>query len=242
LIAGCGSGQHPLGAASKFSNSRVFAVDLSLSSLSHAIRKTRELGVSNIKYMQADILDLGTLKRKFDVIESVGVLHHMADPIAGWKVLADCLKPGGLMKIGLYSELANRSVIEIQGMVSAKGLGGRIEDIRKFRRLAFDQNAENGLGELAAKSQDFYSASACRDLYFHVQAHRFTLPQIKEALGTLGLAFIGFEFFGEGIKNQFKRDHLDPQEVYSLDVWHKFETANPETFSGMYQFWVQKKG
>src|ERR1044071_1589202 len=124
--------------------------------------------------MQADILDLGNLQRKFDVIESVGVLHHMADPIAGWKVLVNCLNPGGLMKIGLYSELANRSVVAVEGMVSAKGLGSRIEDIRKFRTFAFDRNIENGLGELAAKSQDFYSASACRDLYFHVQAHRFT--------------------------------------------------------------------
>ncbi len=25
-----------------------------------------------------------------------------------------------------------------------------------------------------------------------------------------------------------------------LDRWHEFETKNPDTFSGMYQFWVQK--
>ena len=52
--------------------------------------------------MQADILDLGKLKKQFDIIESAGVLHHMKDPMAGWQVLTDRLKLGGLMKIGLY--------------------------------------------------------------------------------------------------------------------------------------------
>ncbi len=242
LIAGCGSGQHSLGAASKFANSRVLAIDLSLSSLCHAIRKTRELGVSNITYMQADILDLGTLRKKFDVIESVGVLHHMADPLAGWKILVDCLKPGGLMKIGLYSELAMRPVIEARAIVSAMGLSGRVEDIRRFRRRAFNDNDGSGLRKLVAKSHDFYSTSACRDLYFHVQVHCFTIPQIGKALATLGLTFMGFELSWEGMKNRFEREHPAPDAAYSLDAWHEFETANPETFSGMYQFWVQKNG
>ena len=101
LIAGCGTGQHSIGTAARFKGSNVLAIDLSLSSLSYAKRKTEELGIQNIDYMQADILDLGKLGRQFDIVESAGVLHHMDDPVAGWRVLTDCLKPGGLMKIGL---------------------------------------------------------------------------------------------------------------------------------------------
>ena len=40
--------------------------------------------------MQADILDLHKLNKQFDIIESVGVLHHMNDPLLGWKILTDC--------------------------------------------------------------------------------------------------------------------------------------------------------
>jgi len=87
LIAGCGTGQHSIGTASRFKNAKVLAVDLSLSSLAYAKRKTEELGFQNIDYMQADILDLGKLDRKFDIIESVGVLHHMDEPMAGWRIL-----------------------------------------------------------------------------------------------------------------------------------------------------------
>ena len=103
LIAGCGTGQHSITTATKFKNCDVLAIDLSLSSVAYAKRKTEELGISNIEYMQADILDLSSLDRKFDIIESYGVLHHMEDPMAGWEVLTECLNTGGLMQIGLYS-------------------------------------------------------------------------------------------------------------------------------------------
>jgi len=61
LIAGCGTGQHALTTASRFSNSKVLAIDLSLASLSYAKRKTNEFNVQNIKYLQADILNLEDL-------------------------------------------------------------------------------------------------------------------------------------------------------------------------------------
>ena len=111
LVAGCGTGQHALDTASRFLNCNVLAVDLSLSSLSYAMRKTQELGVTNIEYMQGDILKLNQLERKFDIIESEGVLHHMDDPLAGWKVLVDRLRSDGLMKIGLYSDIARQRII-----------------------------------------------------------------------------------------------------------------------------------
>ena len=73
LIAGCGTGQHSIGTASYFSGCQVTAVDLSLASLAYAKRKTTELGIINLEYLQADILKLDHLEQKFDVIESVGV-------------------------------------------------------------------------------------------------------------------------------------------------------------------------
>ena len=104
LIAGCGTGQHAITTAAMFKSSKVLAIDLSLSSLAYAKRKTEELDIENIEYIQADILDLGKLNKQFDIIESGGVLHHMDNPMKGWRVLTGCLKKGGLMLVGLYSE------------------------------------------------------------------------------------------------------------------------------------------
>ena len=55
-------------------------------------RKTKELGIKNIKYVQADILELKNLNMKFDIIECTGVLHHMNNPELGMKTINSCLK------------------------------------------------------------------------------------------------------------------------------------------------------
>ena len=82
-------GQHAIETASRFSNCHVTAVDLSLASLAYAQRKSHELGLDNLEYLQADILHLHQMGKEFDIIESSGVLHHMNEPMAGWRVLVD---------------------------------------------------------------------------------------------------------------------------------------------------------
>ena len=133
LIAGCGTGQHSIGTAARFKFSKVLAIDLSLSSLAYAKRKTEELGIENINHMQADILDLRQLNKQFDIIESSGVLHHMDNPMAGWKALKDCLKPGGLIKIGLYSEIARQHIVEMRKEIGNAGIGSSYATMTSFR-------------------------------------------------------------------------------------------------------------
>lgn len=238
LVAGCGTGQQALSTATRFANCKVLAIDLSLSSLSYATRKTRQLGISNIDYMQADILDLDNMDKQFDLIECAGVLHHMAEPLAGWKILTELLKPGGLMKIGLYSELARKSVVEIREKIAEMGLLPNTDNILKLRAEALNSDAE--VFTKIKRFRDFNSTSELRDLLFHVQEHRFSLPQIKNNLEVLGLNFAGFEFVDISRLNLFKQANPEPQALYCLDTWHQFELENPNTFAGMYQFWLQK--
>ena len=100
LIAGCGTGEHSIGTARRFKSVNVLAIDFSLASLAYAQRKTRELGLGNVEYGQADVLEAGSIGRSFDVIDAGGVLHHLADPAAGWQALLRVLRPGGLMRVG----------------------------------------------------------------------------------------------------------------------------------------------
>jgi len=236
LIAGCGTGQQAIAPASKFKNAKVLAIDLSLSSLAYAKRKTEELGLQNIDYMQADILDLGKLDRKFDIIKCSGVLHHMDDPMAGWKSLTDCLELGGLMKIALYSELARRNIVRMREEISQSGIGSSIVAMRLFRNHVINSSEEHHKGMQSTK--DFYSMSELRDLLFHVQEHRFTIPQLKDCLSELDLKFCGFE--AETIVQDFKLTNMGEDDPYNLEKWHSYEQANPNSFISMYQFWCQK--
>ena len=120
LIAGCGTGQQSIEAARRFGNAHVLAIDLSLSSLAYAKRKSLELGLNNIEYGQADILELGTVARSFDLIEAVGVLHHMADPFAAWDRLLSHLRPGGFMLLGFYSKVARQDTLRARRFIAAR--------------------------------------------------------------------------------------------------------------------------
>ena len=236
LIAGCGTGQHSIGTAAKFKGSKVLAIDLSLASLSYAKRKTEELGLQNIDYMQADILNLGKLGRQFDIVESAGVLHHMDDPVAGWRILSDCLKPSGLMRIALYSELARQHIVEMRQEISKAGIGSSDAAMKLYRKtvMSSDQNHYKQIFNF----RDFYSLSELKDLLFHVQEHRFTLPQIQDCLSELGLKFCGFE--SPKVVSHFKLTNSGADDPYNLDRWHSYEEANPRAFAGMYDFWCQK--
>jgi tetratricopeptide (TPR) repeat protein len=236
LVAGCGTGQHSITTAARFNSSKVLAIDLSLSSLAYAKRKTKEFTIENIEYMQADILDLGKFNKQFDIIESLGVLHHMDNPIQGWKVLTDCLKPGGLMKIGLYSELARQHIVKIREEIRQTGIGSSNAEMRSFRETIIRSDIDHH--KLIIKSPDFYSLSTLRDLLFHVQEHRFTIPLIKDHLNKLGLKFSGFE--SSKIVSHFKQTNKNKEDPYDLDKWQAYEEANPLAFLGMYQFWCQK--
>lgn len=240
LIAGCGTGQHSIATAQRYRGARVLAIDLSLTSLCYAKRKTRETGLENIEYAQADIMALGSAGRTFDIIESVGVLHHLADPIAGWRQLLSLLRLGGFMRLGFYSEHARHNETAAKGFITEHKYKPIPEDIRRCRQdLMSIENAVRFRQILSAR--DFYGMSECRDLLFHFQEHRYTLPQLKEYLRQLDLTFIGFSLDPDIIKRYMERFPADQSQI-DLDSWHIFETENLDTFTGMYQFWVQKHG
>jgi len=123
--------------------------------------------------------------------------------------------------------------------IAERGYGRAADDIRHFRQDILALPADHPLRVLA-QVPDFFSTSDCRDLLFHVQEHRFTVPRIAAFLETAGLDFLGFE----AEQPAFKRyDAQFPHDRARADLanWHVFEQANPATFRGMYQFWVQAR-
>jgi SAM-dependent methyltransferase len=174
----------------------------------------------------------------FDLIESVGVLHHLANPLAGWRELLALLRPGGFMRLGFYSEFARQNETDARHYIVAKGYAPNAEDIRRCRQdMTSPENAPRFRKILSAR--DFYTMSECRDLLFHVQEHLYTLPQLKEHLRELDLAFLGFSLDSD-ISKRYRARFPEDISQTDLDKWHTFELENADTFKGMYQFWLQK--
>ena len=247
LVAGCGTGFNLLMSVAGYRDYRLTAIDLSLNSLSHAARHVRDLGLPNIRLMQGDILELGALDRSFDIVESIGVLHHMADPMAGWRILADKLKPGGVMQIGLYSTLARTAIHRLRDYARARGFPPTREGMIAFRREVFAilRRPSHPDHALVAETRlaalhDFYSLSGCRDLLFHTQEASYTIPELAGMIGELGLRFLGFSFPSPAFLNAYRARFPGDSAAADLGNWHVFERENPSLFVRMYNFSLQK--
>src|SRR5262249_12232559 len=134
LIAGCGTGQVAIASVQKYSGAQALAIDLSLSSLCYAKRSTPAALAARIDYAQADILKLASIGRSFDVIDASGVLHHMADPLEGWRILLSLVRPGGLMHLGFYSEAGRKDVGAARAFIAEHGFGSTPGEIRRCRQ------------------------------------------------------------------------------------------------------------
>lgn len=240
LVAGCGTGIQIMNVLQTYADASVLAVDLSRSSLAYGMRKLREYGIHSVRQMQADILELGGLKDRFDLIESFGVLHHMRDPTEGLRVLAGLLTEGGLLFLGLYSQIARASVVAARELLSELALTPTPAGVRAGRRAIIARSADPELRPLLSPASDFWTLSECRDLIFHVEEHRFTLLEIQAMLDTCRLEFLGLELARPVDRVLFAVEHPDPAALRSLSAWHAFENRYPETFGDTYRIWARR--
>jgi SAM-dependent methyltransferase len=237
LIAGCGTGLSTIDFAQRMAAARIMAVDLSLASLGYAKRMAQKFGLTNVEFGQADITQIASLARQFDFIDASGVLHHLADPWEGWRVLLSLLRPGGYMQVGLYSKVARRHIAAARALIAERNYRPIVEDIRRCREEIVA--SDDPLLRSVSEGDDFYTTSECRDLLFHVQEHGTTLLEIKGFLDANGLQLTEF-FVDSPTRSAFARRFPDPATLRDLNRWHAFETDAPGTFRGMYLFSVRK--
>src|SRR5215471_3087477 len=239
LVAGCGTGRETAIISAIFPDAKITAIDLSRTSLAYALIKMREHGLKNIDFRHGDILKLGALTERFDYITSTGVLHHMENPIAGWKVLRGLLKSGGLMRIGLYSKAGRTSISKAQAAIRAGNYPATPEGVMRFRREAPKLLDRETLLHLVTV-KDYYNTNMYRDLLFHFQEQSFDIGEISAILNQLGLQFEGFNIAPDVLAS-YRRTFPGDPNARALENWAQFEHAYPRTFASGYSFWCRDK-
>jgi ubiquinone/menaquinone biosynthesis C-methylase UbiE len=239
LIAGCATGHIPIKVSKNYPSSSITGIDLSLSSLAYGLRKAQEMKIENLELMHGDILELENLNKKFDIIFSSGVLHHMKNPEAGWQVLANILKPDGLMKIGLYSELERQHISDCRQYIVDHKIPNTPDGIRQIRKIIAGLPAGHAFKKVMPFN-DFYSTSMMQDLLFHVQEQCFTIPRIEKALNDFDLEFLSFSMLLPQTVQQYSQNFPDDPAMTNLENWDTYEHQYPDTFTGLYQFWCRK--
>lgn len=240
LVAGAGTGLQALQAACGYGpRARILATDLSAASLGYAADAAQRHGIANIEFLVGDILDLARLERSFDIIECVGVLHHMADPWEGWRRLLAVLKPDGLMHVGLYSALSRRNIRRLREEAGYPGPGCPDQAARAFRADLLARPAGTPGAELRG-SRDFYTLHEFRDLALHESEQSVTLAAIAAFLDENRLRFRGFALDTPALE-AFAAQNPAGAWPGSLQAWQEFEQARPGTFDAMYRLWCDRR-
>ena len=100
LDAGCGGGQHLAQIA--VHARKVVGVDLNTAE----IARQRTARLQNVTVLEADIAEMD-LGEQFDVVLSIGVIHHTDDPDKTVRNLKRHIKPGGKLILWVYAEEGN---------------------------------------------------------------------------------------------------------------------------------------
>jgi ubiquinone/menaquinone biosynthesis C-methylase UbiE/thioredoxin-like negative regulator of GroEL len=243
LIGGCGTGQEIVNFCANLPQLKVTAIDLSRASLGYARRQIERVGLLNrVTFKQGDLQNVAALDTTFDLVTSSGVLHHLRDPDKGLKALLSVLAPNGRMHIALYAQHARHHYLQAAiDLAKAKGVGQGIDGMRAYRQEIMALPAEHPASRVAGL-MDFYTLNECTDLLFHIQECWYTLPQLKELLDSNELELTAFKIPQQRRQQYLK---LNPNDRAHIDwaTLQAFEAeADPDTFIGMYDFWVKRKG
>lgn len=239
LVAGCGTGLQAIRAAKYFNNIKVTAIDLSPASVAYARMMAMKLRVENVSFYQGDLLDIKSLGKRFDVIECSGVLHHMPEPEAGLNALYEVLEDHGLIKIGLYSELARKQITATKNIIESNNIEPTLENIQQFRAMLMNQEIDGDFSEIVSRP-DFFTTSGTKDLLFNPIEHLYTLPKIQELLSQLELNFLGFIGVSNAHKAAFDAQFPLDRNRTSLLNWDVIEQSSPQMFNCMYQLYCSK--
>jgi 2-polyprenyl-3-methyl-5-hydroxy-6-metoxy-1,4-benzoquinol methylase len=240
LIAGCGTGRQAAQVASTYPDAAVTAVDVSQASLDYARRQCAALGIDGVEFSRLDLHDVAQLGRQFDVIYCGGVLHHLPDPERGLAALADVLRPHGVMKLAVYSQVARLLIVGARRFISdltQKPVDDEL--LREVRRRFLDRPKQPLLAEIT-RGRDFATLAGTHDLLLHRHEDPFDVTRVERALGCTGLRLLSFELSSPWLAAQYDAMFPGDPKHRDFNSWRSFEMRHPRAFAGTYQFWCRK--
>lgn len=133
LDVGCGTGELMLGIAKK--NMTIRALDRNRNSLFEAVKKSKIIGVRNIKFQSFDMNKDRLPNNYFNFAYSIGVLHYLSNPESAFRKIVKSVKVGGYVTIGLYNPYGRMHVRikrKLVHLLAGSDFGKRIEVARRL--------------------------------------------------------------------------------------------------------------
>lgn len=197
LDAGCGSGVGTEYLVHLNPQAQVTGIDLSPGTLAVARERCQRSGADRVNFHHLSIYDVDQIEGQFDLINCVGVLHHMPDPVRGIQALATKVAPGGLLHIFVYAALGRWEISLMQeaiAMLQGERRGDYRDGVSVGRQL-FNALPENNRIVKRDKERwalENHQDECFADMYVHPQEVDYTIETLFELIDASGLEFVGF--------------------------------------------------
>ncbi len=191
LLAGCGSfSPYPFSIANN--EAKITALDLSAGSLRRARLHCLLHGCCNLRYQTGDLLDRSVAVGPFGLIDAFGVLHHLDDPLDGFRALEERLAPGGIVRIMVYHRYARREEESIRRAVRLLG----IRDTVSLKALIRRASSGSRLKSYCDSSVEASFDSGLADALLHPCVRTFRIDELLELIAATGLELLQFAHYG----------------------------------------------
>jgi SAM-dependent methyltransferase len=240
LVAGCGTGRQAAYVASRYPDAAITAIDVSEASLDYARRQCATLGIANVRVIKLDLHDVAQLHQRFHAIHCGGVLHHLPDPERGFKILADVLRPGGVMHIMVYNRAQRLMITGARTLISDLMQEAVNDELLRRVRWRFLQQPENTLGSYVIASRDFATLAGTHDLLLHRHEDPFDVTRIEHALDQAGLRMLSFGFPSPAVAARYDAKFPDDPKHHNTKSWIRFARNDPSVRTGNHRFWCCK--
>ena len=256
LDAGCGTGSGTDYLIHLNPQAEIVAIDISEKALEVAQERCKRSGViakhsKPVTFHHLKLEEATQLSGEFDLINCVGVLHHLPEPKKGIQALAKKLAPGGLLHIFVYAELGRWEISLMQKAIALiqGNKRGDYKDGVKVGRDIFASLPENNRilqQEQQRWSLENHRDEAFADMYVHPQEIDYNIETLFELIDASGLEFVGFSnpnywnlarLIGKSSELITRAKDLSDREYYrlielldpSLTHYEFFLTAPPPT-------------
>ena len=198
LVAGGGTGDGTIFMAQQLKphGGHVVHLDISTASIKVAKERAKIRGLDNITWVHDSLLELPNLGLgPFDYINCTGVLHHLADPDAGFQALKSVLKPDGAVGIMVYAEYGRAGVYHMQSMLQRLNQNERSMDscVKNAKSVLSSMPPSNWFRHNEELLDDVrLGDTGIYDMLLHSHDRAYTVPQCYEFVADAGLHFGGF--------------------------------------------------
>ena len=188
LVAGCGTNQAAVIAYTNPS-AQVVAIDVSRASLDHHRWLKDRYNLTNLELHQLPIEQVASLHRDFDLIITTGVLHHMADPGAGMRALAERLRPDGVLAVMLYANYGRIGVQLMQSVFADMGLRQDEASLAVVRDALGQLSPMHPLASYLQLAPDLGDDAGLVDTFLHGREQAYTIDECRALVESTGLVF-----------------------------------------------------